>query len=73
MAFLSVLHENLYDGSAYSALVRSFGREYSVQSLTDGTWGIWRTNATGYDRTPKWKIKADVKAVEEFAQSRFPL
>lgn len=70
--FLSVLLENHYDGSAYTALVRSFGREYAVSSNDEGGFTVHRTNATGYERLPRWKVEADVRAVEAFAESRFP-
>lgn len=56
--------------AAVSALVSSYGREYAV-ILEDGREAtIQRTNGRpGYERLPRWKAAADLKAVTAFAET----
>ena len=53
---------------AINALVANYGREYAVTLEMGREISIHRTNGrTGYERLPRWKVAADIKAITEFA------
>lgn len=54
--------------AAINALVSSYGREYAVSLEKGREIMIQRTNGrAGYERLPRWKAAADIKAITEFA------
>lgn len=62
MTTLIIKIENKYEDGTVIALVENFRREYSVTVDERGVT-IRRTNPNQYERLPKWKIDADVKAI----------
>lgn len=57
-------------GRSINALVASYGREYAVTLEEGREISIHRTNGRpGYERLPRWKAKADIKAVTDFAKT----
>ena len=58
------------EDNSVSALVSSYGREYAANTLEDGSLSIHRTNGRpGYERLPKWKAEADIKAITLFIET----
>ena len=57
-------------GRAINALVSNYGREYSVTLEEGREISIHRTNGRpGYERLPRWKAEADIKALTTFAEA----
>ena len=64
---LTVNHFDKIDANNATGAVRSYGRGWGFV-IDEGEVKVHRTDDTSYDRTPSWKIKADVKAIKEFAR-----
>ena len=57
-------------GRSINALVAHYGREYAVTLEEGREVSIHRTNGrVGYERLPRWKAKADIEAITEFAEA----
>jgi hypothetical protein len=64
MAIVSVIKSEIYEDGGYSALVRAFGREISINYIN----GEIRTygGASQYEKI-NWKVDGAIKAAKEFA------
>lgn len=63
---LTIKLMNDYGDDGFNALVSAYGREYALHRYGPTT-KIVRTNGSSYERLPKWKVKADWKMMNEFA------
>lgn len=64
---MTVAYFEKLDANNATAEVLSYGRRWGVV-VDEGKITVRRNEDSSYDRTPKWKIKADIANVEKFAK-----